>query len=95
MDRSDFEASYLARRQKVEHLLASSGVEKMLLTLGRELPWLTGYEAMPLERTTCLVVDSSGMFQLLIPKLEAPRVRPLDGLELLPWQDGQDPFDIL
>ena len=32
------------------------GVDALLLSLGADLPWLTGYEAMPLERITMLVL---------------------------------------
>ena len=33
----------------------------MLLSLGADLPWLTGYTAMPLERLTMLVVPSASV----------------------------------
>ncbi len=32
------------------------GVDALLLSHGADLPWLTGYRAMPLERLTMLVV---------------------------------------
>ncbi|MCL5973570.1 MAG: M24 family metallopeptidase [Ferrimicrobium sp.] len=95
IERSEFEAAYRERQMKVSRQLEASGVDALLITLGRELPWLIGYEAMPLERITCLYVDAAGSTRLVIPKLEAPRVRKLDGLELIPWTDGEDPFAIL
>jgi Xaa-Pro aminopeptidase len=94
-DRSQFVAAYRARQEKARHQLEVSGVDALLVTLGRELPWLTGYEAMPLERITCLYLDVAGNTRLLVPKLEAPRVRELEGLELVGWTDGEDPFAIL
>ena len=36
------------------------GVDVVLLSTGADLPYLTGYEAMPLERLTMLVVPVDG-----------------------------------
>ena len=36
--------------------MAELGVDALLLSVGPELPYLTGYEAMPLERLTMLVL---------------------------------------
>ena len=50
-------------------------VDVVLLSLGADLPWLTGYSAMPLERLTMLVVPAAGAGEqptLLVPALEAP-----------------------
>ena len=52
------------------------GVDALLLSLGADLPWLTGYEAMPLERLTMLVLPADGDATLVVPELEAPRVEP-------------------
>ncbi|WP_298334537.1 aminopeptidase P family protein [Ferrimicrobium sp.] len=92
---SQFEAAYQGRQERTRQLLAANEVDALLITLGRELPWLIGYQAMPLERITCLYMDASGSTRLVIPKLEAPRVRALPGLELVPWVDGEDPFGLL
>ena len=43
-------------------------------SLGADLPYFTGYEAMPLERLTMLVVPRDGDATLVVPRLEAPRV---------------------
>ncbi|WP_276961474.1 MULTISPECIES: aminopeptidase P family protein [Ferrimicrobium] len=95
IERSQFEAAYLGRQQRTRRLLADSDIDVALISLGRELPWLIGYQAMPLERITCLYMDAKGTTRLIIPKLEAPRVRALPGLELVPWVDGEDPFELL
>ncbi len=95
IERSQFETAYLSRQERARRQLQQDGVDALLVTLGRELPWLIGYEAMPLERITCLYMDANGAVRLIIPKLEAPRVRPLPGLELVPWTDGEDPFVLL
>jgi Xaa-Pro aminopeptidase len=68
------------------------GVDALLLSVGPDLPYLTGYEAMPLERLTMFVLRRAGDPVLLVPRLEAPRVveRPaLFGLET--WDETDDP----
>ena len=45
------------------------GVDALLLSLGADLPWLAGYEAMPLERLTMLVVPADAGATLVVPRL--------------------------
>ncbi len=72
------------------------GVDALLLSVGPDLPWLTGYEAMPLERLTMLVVPRGGDATLLVPRLEAPRVvdRP-DVFTLRSFEETDDPVAIV
>jgi Xaa-Pro aminopeptidase len=72
------------------------GVDVLLLSVGPDLPYLTGYEAMPLERLTMLVLPREGDATLVVPRLEAPRVveRP-DVFALRPWDETDDPIDIV
>ena len=72
------------------------GVDALLLSVGPDLPYLTGYEAMPLERLTMLVLPRDGDATLLVPRLEAPRVheRP-DDFTLRPWGETDDPVAIV
>ena len=39
---------------------ADAGIDALLVTPGPDLRWLTGYEALPLERLTCLVLPADG-----------------------------------
>lgn len=72
------------------------GVDVLLLSHGADLPWLTGYRAMPLERLTLLVLPVDGDPVLVVPGLEAPRVADAPGLfALRPWSDAEDPLDIV
>jgi len=72
------------------------GVDALLLSLGADLPWLTGYTAMPLERLTMLVLPADGQATLVVPRLEAPRVeQDPDVFHLLPWSEGEDPVEIV
>ena len=38
--------------------VAEAGLDALLVTPGPDLRWLTGYEALPLERLTCLVLPA-------------------------------------
>ncbi len=85
-----------ARLQRVRHAMAESGIDCLLLSLGADLPWLSGYEAMPLERPTVLVVPADAEATLVVPLLEAPRVAT-DGqlFGLRPWGDSEDAVGIV
>ncbi|MCU1371514.1 MAG: putative dipeptidase [Ilumatobacteraceae bacterium] len=76
--------------------MAEQGTDVLLLSVGPDLPWLTGYEAMPLERLTMLVVPVDGDATLVVPRLEAPRVveKP-DLFSLRPWDETDDPIAIV
>src|SRR5688500_12475438 len=71
-------------------------IDVLLLSVGADLPYLTGYEAMPLERLTMLVVPRDGDATLVVPRLEAPRVveRP-DDFRLRPWEETEDPVALV
>ncbi len=76
--------------------MRSVGVEVALLSVGPELPYLTGYEAMPLERLTMLVLPVDGDAVLVVPRLEAPRVveRP-EVFRLHAWDETTDPVAVV
>lgn len=87
---------YLDRLAKVRDAMAREGVDTLLLSVGHDLPYLTGYLAMPLERLTMLVVPRDGDATLVIPRLEAPRVAEQPGVfDLLPWSETDDPTAIV
>jgi Xaa-Pro aminopeptidase len=76
--------------------MEAAGVDALLLSLGADLPWLSGYEAMPLERLTMMVVPVDAAATLVVPVLEAPRVEPDDAVfELRPWAEEEDPVAIV
>lgn len=76
--------------------MAELGVDVLLLSVGPDLPYLTGYEAMPLERLTMLVLPSDGDATLVVPRLEAPRVveRP-EVFSVRPWDEVDDPIALV
>jgi Xaa-Pro aminopeptidase len=90
-------AAMLAERaERVRSRMAETDVDVLLLSVGPDLPWLTGYTAMPLERLTMLVLPRDGDATLVVPRLEAPRVteRP-DVFSLQPWDETDDPVAIV
>ena len=72
------------------------GVDALLLSLGADLPWLTGYEAMPLERLTMLVLPVDDQATLVVPELEAPRVAHDPRLfEMRPWAEHEQASEVV
>jgi Xaa-Pro aminopeptidase len=87
---------YVERLQRVRDRMTALGIDVLLLSVGADLPWLTGYEAMPLERLTMLVLPRGGDASLVIPRLEAPRVESQPGaFQLVPWDETDDPVELV
>src|SRR5580704_15829086 len=47
-----------------------AGIDALLVTPGADLRYLVGYQALPLERLTCLLVPATGDPLLIVPALE-------------------------
>ncbi len=58
------------RLQRAADAARQAGIDALLLTPGADLRYLTGYDALPLERLTCLVVPAHGEPVLVVPLLE-------------------------
>ncbi|TDC52284.1 aminopeptidase P family protein [Jiangella ureilytica] len=73
---------------------AAAGLDALLITPGAGLRYLTGYEALPLERLTCLVLPVDGTASLVVPGLEEPAsVASGAGklaLDIRTWQETDD-----
>lgn len=76
--------------------MQAQGWSCMLVSPGPDLRYLTGYDAIPLERLTCLVLRDGGEPFLVVPELEiaAAEASPVGrlGLDLLPWSETEDPY---
>ena len=76
--------------------LQAQGWGAMLVSPGPDLTYLTGYDAIPLERLTCLVLRDAEDPFLVVPELEvaAAEASPVGelGLDLMPWSETEDPF---
>jgi Xaa-Pro aminopeptidase len=81
---------------RVRDRLAELGIDVALLSVGADLPWLTGYEAMPLERLTMLVLPRDGEAVLVVPRLEAPRIVPRpEAFRIEAWNETDDPVRLV
>jgi Xaa-Pro aminopeptidase len=80
-------------------IAAETGIDLLVLTPGSDLRYLSGYNAHAMERLTALVVPRLGEPFLVVPRLAAPMVDagPAGGLglELLAWDETDDPFALL
>ena len=87
---------YQARMDRARTELAATGADVLLTSVGSDLPYLTGYEATPLERLTMAVIPRGGMPVLVVPELEAPRVESRPGVfDVRPWGETEDPVAIV
>jgi Xaa-Pro aminopeptidase len=84
------------RLARAAQAAAAVGVDGLLLTPGADLRYLTGYDALPLERLTCLVLPAHGPASLVVPRLEHPAATasPAGGLgiDIVGWDETDDPY---
>ena len=78
---------------------AAAGLGGLLVGVGADLRYLTGYPAMPLERLTMLVIPASGAWSLIAPRLEAGPARACPpaaagDLPVLTWEETDDPYGL-
>ncbi|MFD0476789.1 aminopeptidase P family N-terminal domain-containing protein [Nonomuraea thailandensis] len=88
----------MSRLAAAQEATAKAGLDALLLTPGPDLRYVSGYDAKPLERLTCLVVPASGEAYMLVPRLElaAAQASPASrlGLEFVAWDETDDPYAI-
>lgn len=84
---------FASRLDRARARMEADGVDVLMLSVGSDLPYFCGYEAMPLERITMLVVPREGDATLVIPGLERARVheRP-EIFSVAPWGETEDPI---
>ncbi len=85
---------FAGRIRRASSCLAGQGIDHLLLSVGSDLPYLTGYQAMSTERLTMLVVPASGEPVLVVPELEAPRVEE-GPFRLRAWSETEDPVAVV
>jgi Xaa-Pro aminopeptidase len=84
-----------ARIERATAQAAQEGLAGLLVTPGSDLVFLTGYDPLPLERMTLLVLVPGRDPVLLVPALE--RAAALAGpgataMEVVGWSEGDDPY---
>jgi Xaa-Pro aminopeptidase len=80
---------YGARIERLREQMVRRYVDVVMLSVGADLPYFTGYEATPLERLTMLVIPAEEDSVLFIPELEAARVEP-GPFDLVAWTETDD-----
>jgi Xaa-Pro aminopeptidase len=88
-----------ARLARAQAATRASEVDALLISPGPDLRYLTGYDALPLERLTCLVVPADGDPSVVVPGLEKPAAlaSPLGelGLAVHAWAETDDPYALV
>lgn len=92
--------SYATRLAAAQQALPVEDAAAMLIGVGADLQWLTGYSAKELERLTMLVVPTSGRPTLIVPRLERPAAAECVAVsaqlvDLLSWEETEDPFALV
>jgi Xaa-Pro aminopeptidase len=84
-----------ARMREVVREAAAQGFEAVVVAPSPDLAYLTGYDPMPLERATLLILRDGHDPALVVPELELPLAAGSPSgasLELVSWTDGGDPY---
>lgn len=86
--------TYIARLDAATTAGHRAGVDALLVTPGAALTYLTGYQALPLERLTCLVLAPGRTPVMVVPRLEAPAAVAAGvstlGITVTPWDETDD-----
>lgn len=93
----------LRRWSELNKRLLGGDVDGLVITGGADMEYLTGYQAMPLERITALVAlaPTADMSEppkplLVVPELERARVTDLPQVfDLVGWDDAADPVEVI
>jgi Xaa-Pro aminopeptidase len=91
---------YGERIRTAQERLPAEDAAALLIGVGADLQWLTGYGAHQLERLTMLVVPTSGKPTLVVPRLELPAAQECTAaqaqlVELVSWEETEDPFALV
>jgi Xaa-Pro aminopeptidase len=89
---------HAARLRGAASRLAEMDAGALLVAPSPDLRYLIGYEPMPLERPTVLVVDARGSVALIVPELERPLAAAAPAahaIELVGWRDDEDPYALI
>jgi Xaa-Pro aminopeptidase len=87
-------ARFAERLERAAGAAGQAGLDALLIGVGSDLRYLTGYEAMPLERLTMLVVRPGDAPFLVAPRLEraAAEAGTRTPVEIRTWDETDDPY---
>jgi Xaa-Pro aminopeptidase len=87
-------ARYLDRLAGAMAATERARLDALLVGVGSDLRYLTGYEAMPLERLTMLVVRPGERPRIVVPRLEraAAEAGLRTPVDMATWEETDDPY---
>ena len=93
-------ARYAARLAAAQERLPDEDAAALLVGVGADLQWLTGYAAKDLERLTLLIVPSVGRCTLVVPRLERAAAQVATAVQakhvdITTWEETEDPFALV
>ncbi len=89
---------YRERLDRAGQATAAAGFDALLVGVGPDLRYLTGYEALPLERLTMLViVPGDDPIRLVAPRLEeaAAQAGCRTEITIVTWEEIEDPYALV
>ncbi len=88
---------YRERLDRASRATADAGFDALLVGVGPDLRYLTGYEAMPLERMTMLVIAPGDDPRLVVPRLEEPAalVGCRTDVTTVTWEETESPHALV
>lgn len=91
---------YEQRLAAAQAQLPAEDAAALLVGVGPDLQWLTGYAAKELERLTMLVVPATGRSTLVVPRLERAAAETsvavqADLVDVVTWEETEDPFELV
>jgi len=91
---------YERRIASAQGRLDSEDASALLIGVGADLTWLTGYGPHQTERLTMLVIPAAGRATLVVPRLEKPAAETCAAVgagvvDLISWEETQNPFEIV
>ena len=92
-------ADLAARLEHVARAAREASIDAVLVSPGPDLRYLIGYDAVPLERLTCLVIPAAGAPVLVVPELEEAAARASGagalGIAIRVWGESADAYEIV
>ncbi|MDQ2964507.1 MAG: Xaa-Pro peptidase family protein, partial [Chloroflexota bacterium] len=91
-------ARFADRIARAAQATSDRGFDALLVGVGPDLRYLTGYEALPLERLTMLVLSAAtGGPRLVAPRLElaAARAGVRPDVPIVTWEETEDPYVVV
>jgi Xaa-Pro aminopeptidase len=93
---------HVERLAAAQRVAAMAGLDALLVGVGPDLHYLSGYDAQPLERLTLLVVPAVGdaPLTLIAPRLEVTPASTCPAavagaLEIATWEETEDPMALV